>query len=394
MRNVKLILVMLLMVTVACSKDEEYVEIVNSDDDTIATDDTTVSENEIIAGFLNLPSNSFQYNITLPNHFLGNGTAQEDNTPNNNPITNEGATLGRVLFYDKQLSRNNTISCASCHIQENGFSDPNRFSTGFNGGSTPRNSMGLANAKFYQNGRFFWDERAATLEEQVLIPIQDEVEMGLTLNEMVDKISDDAYYAILFNRAFGDEAVTANRVSSALSQFVRSMVSYESKYDIGLAQTNNPEANFPNYTASENLGKNLFFSNRTRCSECHDTNAFVSDEARNIGLDLVSEDLGLAGANGNNNDTGKFKASSLRNIELTAPYMHDGRFETLAEVVEHYNSGVQNNQFLDNRLRVGGGNVRRLNLTNQEKQALVDFLLTLTDNNFISDEKFSNPFLN
>ena len=378
----KLLLLLVLIGVIACSSEEEYVAI---SDDENTRDITDPIDIEILNTVLNLPTNSFEYNITLPNHFLANGTAQEDNTPNNNPITNQGATLGRVLFYDKQLSVNNTISCASCHIQSNCFSDPNTLSVGINGGLTGRNSMGLANARFYDNGRFFWDERAATLEEQVLMPIQDEVEMGLTLQEMVTKISDDEYYSILFRRAFGDQEVTEQRTSRALAQFVRSMVSYESKYDDGLAQTNNQQANFPNFTQSENLGKNLFFSNRTRCSDCHDTNAFVGDQARNIGLDVINTDNGV--------QRGAFKVPSLRNINLTAPYMHDGRFATLEEVIEHYDNGVQNNPNLDNRLRVDGGNIRRLNLTNQEKQALVDFLMTLTDANFISDEKFSDPFL-
>lgn len=364
----------------ACSIEEHYVDI--SQNDVLLKDRT--DENEILNAVLLLPENTFQYNVSLPNHFLENRTAQEDNTPNNNPVTDEGATLGRVLFYDTQLSKNNTISCASCHVQEKGFSDSNRLSVGFNGGLTGRNSMGLANANFYRNGRFFWDERASTLEEQVLLPIQDGVEMGLTLDELVTKIEDDAYYGILFKRAFGDAEITSDRISRALSQFVRSMVSYQSKFDAGLAQTNNPRANFPNFTASENLGKDLFFSNRTRCAECHHTNAFVGDQARNNGLDAVLTDVGAG--------QGRFKTNSLRNIELTAPYMHDGRFTTLLEVVEFYNSGVQNSQFLDNRLRDGRNGVRRLNLSNREKQALVDFMLTLTDTNFINDEKFSNPF--
>lgn len=357
----------------SCKSDsEEYVEI---------ADDTILSET------LNLPSTSFNYaNIQMPAYFLNNELRNEDNTPNDNPITDAGATLGRVLFYDKKLSANNTISCASCHVQENGFSDPNTFSIGFEGGLTGRNSMGLSNAKFYDNGRFFWDERAATLEEQVLMPIQDQVEMGLTLTELVSKVSAEDYYEVLFTNAFGDATVTSDRISRALAQFIRSMVSYESKFDEGLALTNNAQANFPNFTASENLGKNLFFSNRTRCSDCHDTNAFVGDQARNNGLDAILTDIGAG--------DGEFKTGSLRNIELTGPYMHDGRFATLGEVIDHYNNGVQNSNDLDDRLRVGGGMIRRLNLNATERQALIDFLLTLTDNNFISDEKYSDPFTN
>ncbi len=373
---------LLVVFFMSCSADEE--DFIPMDTTVGAVNQTTETDNAILSTVLNLPETAFNYTVGLPNHFLANGTAQEDNTPTDNPITNAGATLGRVLFYDTQLSANNTISCASCHVQENGFSDPNRLSIGFDGGQTARNSMGLANARFYNNGRFFWDERAATLEAQVLMPIQDETEMGLTLDELVAKISDDEYYEVLFSQAFGDETITSERVSLALSQFVRAMVSYESKYDAGLAQTNNPNVNFPNYTASENLGKNLFFSNRTRCSDCHTSNAFVGDEPRNIGLDATITDEGV--------NRGQFKVPSLRNIALTAPYMHDGRFTTLEEVIEHYNSGVQNSAELDNRLRDRNG-VRRLNLTAQEKQGLVDFLMTLTDDSFSTDEKFSNPFL-
>ena len=379
----------IIMAIVSCANDDEYVEIINEDVTGNLTDE------QILAQTLNLPNTLFNYaNIQLPGHFLNNALQQEDNTPNNNPITDSGATLGRVLFYDKKLSANNTISCASCHAQESGFSDSNVLSIGFEGGLTGRNSMGLSNAKFYNSGRFFWDERAATLEDQVLMPIQDAVEMGLTLDELVSKVAAEEYYAILFTRAFGDATVTSNRISMALAQFIRSMVSYESKFDAGMAIVNNPNANFPNFTASENLGKNLFFGNRTRCSDCHDTNAMVGDAPRNNGLDAILTDLGVGGVTGNNGDRGEFKTGSLRNIELTAPYMHDGRFATLGEVIDHYDTGVQNSADLDNRLRVQGGQVRRLNLTPTERQALIDFLLTLTDTNFITDEKYSDPFLN
>lgn len=393
MRTLKFFLLFALAVNfISCNNDEEYVDITN--DDIVNDDgDGDTSDDDILALTLNLPATSFNYaNIVLPGYFLDNQLQNEDNTPNNNPITNAGATLGRVLFYDKKLSANNTVSCASCHIQENGFSDPNTLSIGFEGGLTGRNSMGLANAKFYDNGRFFWDERAATLEDQVLMPIQDAVEMGLTLDELVNKIGGEDYYQILFTRAFGDANVTTERISLALAQFVRSMVSYESKFDEGMAQVNNENTPFPNFTASENLGKNLFFSNRTRCSDCHDTNAMVGDAARNNGLDAILTDLGVGGVTGNNGDRGEFKVGSLRNIELTGPYMHDGRFATLGQVIDHYDTGVQNSADLDNRLRVGGGQVRRLNLTAAERQGLIDFLLTLTDNNFITDEKYSDPF--
>lgn len=385
----------------SCSKDE-YIDITEEEQLLVndENDDTVVNDNDEIAddlandsSILTLPDSPFNYaNILLPEFFLNNDVRNEDNTPNNNEITDNGATLGRVLFYDKNLSLNNTVSCASCHIQQNGFSDPNALSTGFNGELTSRNSMGLANARFYENGRFFWDESAETLEDQTLVPIQDLVEMGLTLAELEAKLAEQTYYAALFTNAFGDENITSNRVALALSQFIRSMVSYESKFDEGLAQAQDIKDNFPNFTISENRGKQLFMSNQTRCFDCHATNVFVGDDARNNGLDATITDLGVGGITGNNNELGEFKVPSLRNIALTAPYMHDGRFETLAEVIEHYNSGVQDNPNLDNRL-TQGNNVRRLNLSDTDKQALVDFLNTLTDNEFVNDEKYANPFL-
>ena len=336
-----------------------------------------------------LPTTSYNYaNITLPSHFNNAQITGADNTPTNNPITNAGATLGRVLFYDKRLSANNTIACASCHLQSNGFSDPAQFSTGFAGGLTGRNSMGLANASYFQSGRFFWDERAATLEAQTLMPIQDSVEMGLTLNQLVTKVSAESYYPPLFAQAFGTPEVTSDRISRALAQFVRSMVSYQSKYDQGVV------TNFSNFTAQENQGRQIF-NGQGRCDNCHTTDLFIAPEARNNGLELVSTDNGLGIVTGNPADNGKFKVPSLRNIALTGPFMHDGRFTTLAEVVEFYNSEVQAHPNLDRRLRQVGPNgpPRRLNLTQAQKDALVAFMETLTDQAFVSDAKFSDPFI-
>ena len=345
---------------------------------------------------LSLPASPYNYsNITLPAHFMANEVQNLDNTPNNNPVTDYGATLGRVLFYDKNFSLNNTKSCGSCHLAEDGFSDPSQFSVGFEGGVTGRNSMGLANARYYNNGRFFWDERAETLEEQTLMPIQDPIELGMTLDGLVTKLQGVNYYPKLFEDAFGDSTITSDRISLALAQFIRSMVSYQAKYDVGLtAAGGNENQNFANFTAQENRGKQLFFANRTRCSDCHEAAVFVGDRPRNNGLDATTTDAGEGGVNGNQNDEGKFKVPSLRNIELTGPYMHDGRFATLEEVIEHYNSGVEDHPNLDNRLRQGGNNgtPRRLNLSDDDKAALVAFLKTLTDETMINDVKFSDPF--
>lgn len=357
---------------------------------------------------LNLPVVSYDYSsFILPNHFLINTPGPLptsvngiDNTPVNNPLTNAGATLGRVLFYDKNLSSNRTIACGSCHLQASGFSDTSILSKGFNGGSTRRHSMTLINARFYQRGRFFWDERAASLEEQVLMPFQDSVEMGLTLVSLQQRVAEKNYYPSLFKNAFADETVTTDRIARALAQFVRSIVSYRSKYDAGRALVQNPGANFSNYTAAENVGKQLFLlpiaNGGGGCFGCHTTEAFVSANPgpQNNGLDAISStDLGAFETFMQNAAfRGRFKTSTLRNIELTAPYMHDGRFKTLEEVVEHYNSGIKNHPTLSPALIAPNGSPVRLNFNDTQKTALVAFLKTLTDNNIATDPKWSDPF--
>lgn len=353
-----------------------------------------------VTQWLDLPETPYNYTDTVfPDHFNPALLAM-DNTPANPALSDAIATLGRVLFYEKNLSENSTVACASCHIQANGFSDPDRFSEGFAGGVTPRNSMGLANNRFYENGHYFWDERADTLENQVLEPIQNDVEMGLTLNQAVSNIETRPYSNYLFSQAFGSSTVTSGRISTALSQFVRSIVSYQTSFDAGLAMTGDVRDPFPNYTRAQNDGKLLFFSGRTQCANCHVNNrqnnqaVFLPGNPLNNGLDvgLVNSDNGLGDLSGLSSDNGKFKVPSLRNIGLTAPYMHDGRFSTLAQVIEHYNSGVRDHPNLSPQLRVRGNQVRRLNLSNTEKQDLEDFLITLTDSVLIGDTRFSNPF--
>ena len=333
-----------------------------------------------------LPNTPYEYaNLNLPAHFTANQVASLDNTPNNNPVTNAGATLGRVLFYDVQLSANDTVSCASCHVQSNSFGDPDQLSMGFDGGRTGRHSPSLANARYYDRGSFFWDERADTLEAQVLLPIQDAVEMGLTLPELEAKITATDYYGPLFEDAFGDSTVTSQRISLALAQFVRSMVSYDSKFD-------RVQAGTETFTNSEQRGENLF-NGRARCDRCHETDVQALDRPRNIGLDATNTiDGGVGAITGNNNALGDFKVASLRNIAVSGPYMHDGRFATLDEVIEFYNTDIQNNPNLDNVLQQNG-QPRQLNLDQQDRDDLVAFLDTLTDQTFLTDPKFSNPFV-
>lgn len=392
----KLLLLLLTVFTfTACQDDFEEFGTLTDELNENETEETDITIQ------LNLPDEPYNYaNPELPNFFNAPPIQGQINTPNNNPVTDWGATLGRVLFYDTNMSANNTVSCASCHQQEFGFSDPLAFSLGFEGGFTGRNSMGLAQAAYYPNGRFFWDERAETLEDQVLMPIQDHIEMGMDLDLLVAKLNTLDYYPELFDQAFGNEEINSQRISRALSQFVRSMVSFNSKFDEGMANLqagqNIGNTPFPNFTGQENMGKALFFSPQTNCATCHGTTNFTAPGARNNGLDLVYEDNGLGIVTGNPQDNGLFKVNSLRNVAVTAPFMHDGRFATLMDVIEHYNSGVQPHPNLSPTLRIGppGPNVtpRQLNLSEMQKEALVAFLETLTDEVMAEDEKFSNPF--
>jgi cytochrome c peroxidase len=258
------------------------------------------------------------YAVTsIPMHFKTESSffknaSEANNTPEHNPITNEGSKLGRVLFYDKNLSLNKKVSCASCHQQKNGFSDKEQFSTGFAGEKTSRHSPGLTQAMFYEPGKFFWDERAETLEDQVLEPIENPIEMGMELEQLVVRLQEKEYYPKLFTAAFGDQIVTSERISLALAQFIRSMVSYESAFDKAFDENGNPEFE-NNLNDKELLGLDLFLGKpgasgvAINCSICHGTSAIVSSRVANIGLPN-NTDLGAG--------DGMFKAPSLRNIEV------------------------------------------------------------------------------
>ena len=358
-----------------------------------------------------LPSTPFDYvTIRLPAHLKRSALAEIDSTPRDNPLTNAGATLGRVLFYDTQLSRNDTVSCASCHLQRTAFSDPRKRSVGFAGGKTTRNAMNLANLRFanLQGHRpgFFWDERAATLEAQVLMPIQDEIEMGMTLPQLETRIARLPWYPGLFKAAFGAQQVTSDRIARAVAQFMRSMVSMNAKFDRAAPVDGDYSQEFTGFTEQEQLGRSLFFDGvdgvaEHGCAHCHIPPTFGMTKAQNNGLALKYEDPGLGKLKRRPNDPftpsddGKFKAPSLRNIELTSPYMHDGRFDTLAEVVEHYNRGVHPHVNLGLAFEEGNTDRKTLgfDFTIKQKTALIAFLKTLTDHTFVKDPKFSDPFI-
>jgi cytochrome c peroxidase len=308
----------------------------------------------------------------------------------NPAVTNPGATLGRVLFYDPQLSLNNAVACASCHKQEIAFSDDAAGSKGFGGKVTSRNSMAIVNPAF--NNNLFWDSRSSSVRDLVARPIQNHVEMGMeNMNDLAIKLSNVSYYPDLFRKAYGSTQISEQTITSALAEFVCSMSSADSKFDH--AQTNG----FVDYTPMEKLGQQLFFSTKAKCSQCHAGANFAAPDfpgggyseptvkgTANIGLDLVYTDAGKS--------DGQFRIPSLRNIALTSPYMHDGRFKNLTEVVEHYNSGIKLHNKLDEKLKGAEGHAQRLNLDEIEKRALVAFLGTLTDEVLTKDVKFSNPF--
>ncbi len=329
---------------------------------------------------LNLPADLHDYtDVTIPASAVNNLV---DNTPLNNKLTNEGATLGRVLFYDKKMSLNNRVSCGSCHKQNMAFADDAALSEGFEGRKTKRNSMAIANLKY--NTSFFWDAQNLKMEEQVLKPVENHIEMGMEdFDKLAAKLSTVEYYGSLFESAFGTPEVTEDRISKALAQFMRSMVSFDSKYDRGL------DNNFSNYSALEKKGMEVFESSKAKCASCplpqHNfTNSWGG--TFNIGLDTDYADEGAGG--------GSFRIPSLRNVARTAPYMHDGRFANLEEVIDHYNEGVQNHPNLDWHLQSnsGGFGAIRMNLSVSEKQALVAFLNTLTDDAFLQDPRYASPF--
>lgn len=313
--------------------------------------------------------------------------------PADNKLTVEKVKLGKMLFYEKKLSNDLSMACADCHKQEDAFTDIRKFSIGTAGKPGARQAMAIFNMGWHRAG-FFWDGRAPMLRDQALLPIQDPLEMNETLENVVNKLKGEQTYLDQFKRAFGSDEITSDKMGLAMEQFMLTILSFNSKYD-------RVEAGKASYTASEQRGKDLFFKEYNEffpqnsgadCAHCHGGPNFENGRFMNNGLDEDSEftDYGLEKVTGLKTDRAKFKVTSLRNIELTPPYMHDGRFATLEEVVDHYNSGIDSSSTLDRALlatkRTG------LRLTAQDKADLVAFLKTLTDNNLKTVEEYKSPF--
>jgi len=309
----------------------------------------------------------------------------------NNPVTKEGVDLGRHLFYDPVLSSDSTMSCASCHNQQSAFSDsPNALSKGRKGASMKRNTMPLFNLAWYP--AFFWDGRAKSIEDQVFHPVREYNEMNLEWKVAADRLEKNKFYKTKFSQVFGKSKIDSVQIAHSIAQFLRTLISYQSKYD----QVLNGTAYF---TKDEYEGF-VLVNDQTKgdCIHCHITDGDVLGTTlvfSNNGLDTVTNpesyhDKGRGAITGKASDHGKFMVPSLRNLAFTAPYMHDGRFKTLEEVLEFYTSGVNLSANVDSKMGYAyqGGT----KLTADEKKKVISFLLTLSDSAFISNEEFGNPF--
>lgn len=365
----------------------------------------SIDQDALLAAFsgaIDLTALENYANPTIPNYI----TKLNDG---GNPVTDAGATLGRVLFYDKRLSIDDTVSCSSCHIQARGFSDPAIVSTGVEGGQTGRHSMRLINTQYADETDFFWDERAPSHEAQESQPIQDHNEHGFSgqggrpdLNDLIAKLEAVEVYNELFRFVFLDTDITEERLQLTLAQFVKSVHSFDARYDTGRAQVNNNNAAFPTFSADENAGKTLFMQAQNNggagCASCHRPPEF--DIAPNSGQNGV---VGVAN-NPTASDLTNTRSPTLRDLLNTSggsngPFMHDGSLATLRTVIDHYDdiqipATVNVADFLntlDNRL-APGGNPQVLNLIDTEKDQIIAFLQTLSGSNVYTDPKWSDPF--
>ena len=362
--------------------------------------DYTANEYEELSKSLNLPGELHNYIVDVPEHI--NAGAFFLIAPIQLNKANHTATLGRVLFYDELLSRNGTVSCGSCHVQTAGFAHNEALSKGFDGENGTRNSLALGTTAMglttsYGGSTegealagFSWDDSVHSMEEQTQAAIENPSEMGMTMEAIVDRVKSIAYYDILFRKAFGENEINEENLLKAITQFVNAISSNESRFDEGMNQTLNVNEDFANYTASENLGKSLY---NTNCASCHGAkHDFTVKAVANNGLDQVYTDQGKGAKTGNSSDMAIFKVPFLRNIGLSGPYMHDGRFASLEEVVDFYSENVKEHLNLSPELRESNGQVKKMNFTEVQKTALVAYMETLTDQEMIKDEKFSIPF--
>lgn len=350
-------IVCILFVFIACSENDDKPIAVNSP--------TLIS--------LNIPS-LFEKKIVPPI------------IPVNNPQTIEGVALGRKLFFDPILSANNTQSCSSCHAPENAFTDSNRFSEGIDGIQGSRNSMPLFNLAWNYGEKFFWDGRSFSLENQALEPVKDPVEMHNTWLTAVSDLQNIPQYPELFNEAFGTSTIDSTLTTKAIAQFIRTLISGNSRFDKHLR-------NEILLSTSELNGFAVFMAeDKGDCFHCHgnENNPLWTDNIfHNNGLDTTFSDLGLGAITGNPADNGKFKSPSLRNLKFTAPYMHDGRFQTLDEVINHYSEGLANSSTIDPLMKsINNGGVQ---LSESDKTDLKAFLLSLSDNEFVNNPSFKSP---
>lgn len=325
------------------------------------------------------------YPLRYPPAFGGRFTIPADN-----PLTQQGVELGRLLFYEPRLSSTQTISCGSCHQQASAFTDGRALSLGVSGKPTRRNAMSLTNLLWVR--QLFWDGRANGLEEQALIPLHHADEMGLKPGEAARALQRIAPYPALFRRVFGSDTVTDVRIAKALAQFERTLISADSRYDRYLADRDT-------LSAAEQRGLRLFSTAPApergirggNCAHCHGGPKLMQEVFHNNGLDPQPTDAGRRDVTGLALDQGRFRVPTLRNIALTAPYMHDGRLPTLEAVLDHYSEHVRASPTLSRELTLGADSTPGLRLTAGEKADLSAFLRVLTDTAFVSNPQFADP---
>ncbi|MBK9016936.1 MAG: T9SS type A sorting domain-containing protein [Saprospiraceae bacterium] len=335
-----------------------------------------------------LPETPYNYDIAFPEHIIFGSWDFTDSSVINSLISPDGATLGRVLFYDKKLSSSNDVACASCHKQAFAFADNVQFSEGINGTLTTRNSPNLNDLAWqtdFNTGEpfppLFWDCREPDLAQMVLQPILHQGELGKDMPVLIEKLNNTTYYPELFQQAFGTSQITPERIGIALAEFIRSMSVFDSKFD-------KVQTGLSTYTSQEAAGAMVFESS---CGQiCHISSSFTPIFPMNNGLDIVCADIGYQAVTGVESDNGKFKSPSLRNISLTAPYMHDGRFETIDEVIEFYSEELQPHPFSDMNWMLT--DPTGFHFTASQKAELKAFLQTLTSESLTTDVKWSDPF--